>query len=294
MMPDTVAARLPAPLIQRCVADALSEDLGLAGDITSNATVPATAEAAAEIVARKPGIVAGLDVARAAFLALDPEAEFQPIVQDGDGVAGGAAMARVSGKARALLGAERVALNYLGRMSGIATLTRAYVDAIAGTGAKVVDTRKTTPGLRALEKYAVRCGGGQNHRTGLFDAVLIKDNHIVAAGGIARAIERARAHVGHMVKVEVEVDTIEQLEEALRHDVDAVLLDNMNEAQLRRCVGLVAGRVVTEASGGISIANARAIAATGVDLISVGALTHSAPVLDIGLDFQSPTAAARR
>jgi nicotinate-nucleotide pyrophosphorylase (carboxylating) len=184
-----------------------------------------------------------------------------------------------------MLGAERVALNFLGRLSGIATLTRAYVDAVAGTRAAIADTRKTTPGLRALEKYAVRCGGGRNHRVGLFDAILIKDNHIVAAGGLASAIERARQTAGHMVKIEVEVDTLDQLRDALGYRIDAVLLDNMAPAMLREAVTIVGGRVLLEASGGVSLDTVRAIAETGVDLISVGALTHSAPVLDLGLDM---------
>ena len=192
----------------------------------------------------------------------------------------------MSGRARALLTAERVALNFMGRMSGIATLTRAYVDRVAGTRAHIIDTRKTTPGLRAFEKYAVRAGGGMNHRVGLFDAILIKDNHIVAAGGVAAAIEAARARAGHMVKIEVEVDTFDQLDEVLKHEVDAVLLDNMTPDQLREAVHRVAGRAITEASGGVTLDTVRAIADSGVDLISSGALTHSAPVLDLGLDFE--------
>ena len=199
-------------------------------------------------------------------------------------------VAEISGNARALLSAERVALNYMGRMSGIATLTRQYVDLVRGTRASIVDTRKTTPGLRAFEKYAVRCGGGRNHRTGLFDAILIKDNHIVAAGGVAKAISAARAAAGHMVKVEVEVDTLEQLDIVLSHDVDAVLLDNMTPAELTKAVKRVDGKCLTEASGGVNLDTVRAIAQSGVDLISVGALTHSAAVLDLGLDFRQSRA----
>jgi nicotinate-nucleotide pyrophosphorylase (carboxylating) len=281
-----LAGALPAPLVARAVADALAEDLGLAGDVTTAATVPAAVRASAVVAARRPGVVAGLALAEAAFRALDTEVGFTPCVADGSTVAPGAVLARVKGAARALLTAERVALNFLGRLSGIATLTRSYVDAVAGTRATIVDTRKTTPGLRAFEKYAVRCGGGRNHRSGLFDAILIKDNHIAAAGGLAPAIERARAYAGHMIKIEVEVDTLVQLEEALRHAIDAVLLDNMSPAQLREAVGIVGGRIPTEASGGVDLDTVRAIAETGVDLISVGALTHSAPVLDLGLDFE--------
>lgn len=277
--------RLPKGLVARAVAEALAEDLGLAGDLTTDATVPAEATAVAVIAARQPGVLAGLDLAEAAFAELDPAVRFERLKDDGDRLAAGEAAARISGNARAILTGERVALNYLGRLSGIATLTRRYVDAITGTKAAIVDTRKTTPGLRALEKYAVRCGGGRNHRTGLFDAILIKDNHIVAAGGIEAAIVRARESAGHMVKLEIEVDTLEQLDRVLAHKVDAVLLDNMPPATLRAAVARVAGRALTEASGGVTLSTVRAIAETGVDLISIGALTHSAPVLDLGLDF---------
>lgn len=276
---------LPHTLVTAAVVAALAEDLGLQGDITTNATVAAETRAEAVIASRKAGVVAGLQLAEAAFKALDPGAKFETIAADGETVSAGAIIARVTGNARALLTAERVALNYTGRLSGIATLTRRYVEAVAGTNARIADTRKTTPGMRAFEKYAVRCGGGQNHRTGLFDAVLIKDNHIVAAGGLKAAIEAARAAAGHMVKIEVEVDTLEQLDEVLKHKVDAVLLDNMTTVQLKDAVKRVAGRCITEASGGVNLDTVAAIAATGVDMISVGALTHSAPVLDIGLDF---------
>jgi nicotinate-nucleotide pyrophosphorylase (carboxylating) len=282
-----VAWDVPGHLVEAAVRAALAEDMGLVGDITTSAIVPAAAMAAGVLVARRPGVIAGLPLAEAAFRALDPGVRFEALVGEGQPVAEGAAAARVSGRARALLSAERVALNFLGRLSGIATLTRRYVDAIAGTRARIIDTRKTTPGLRALEKYAVRAGGGMNHRTGLFDAVLIKDNHIVAAGGIGAAIEAARARVGHMVKIEVEVDTLDQLAQALQHRIDAVLLDNMTPDELREAVRMAAGRVLTEASGRVSLETVRAIAETGVDLISSGSLTHSAPVLDIGLDFET-------
>ena len=277
---------LPAALIDPAVASALAEDLGLAGDITTDSTISPAIKATAVFAVRKPGVIAGLDVAAAAFRQLDAATSFKKLVSDGARVDAGTVLARVSGSARTLLTGERVALNFLGRMSGIATLTQHYVDAIAGTPAHIIDTRKTTPGLRAFEKYAVRAGGGMNHRIGLFDAVLIKDNHIAVAGGIGAAIEAARARAGHMVKVEVEVDTLDQLKEALKHRIDAVLLDNMTPAQLAEAVRLVAGRVITEASGGVNLDTVRAVAEAGVDLISVGALTHSAPVLDIGLDIE--------
>lgn len=276
---------LPKHLIDRAITLALDEDLGLAGDLTTLATIDAVASAEASIVARKPGTIAGLDLAAAAFRVLDDAVVFSRVLGDGMAVEAGQTLATVTGNARALLSAERVALNYLGRLSGIATLTRRYCDAVTGTKARIVDTRKTTPGLRAFEKYAVRCGGGHNHRSGLFDAILIKDNHIVAAGGIGPAIARARSNAGHMVKIEVEVDDLAGLGEALAHQIDAVLLDNMDTVTLRKAVGIVKGRVLTEASGGVSLESVRAIAETGVDMISVGGLTHSAPVLDLGLDF---------
>lgn len=287
MKRDDFELRLLPTLVHRAVTDALAEDLGLAGDITTEATIPASARASAVIAARKPGVISGLDLAETAFRALDPACTFERVACDGSAVRAKAAFARVAGSARALLTAERVALNFMGRMSGIATLTRRYVEAIEGTRAKIVDTRKTTPGMRAFEKYAVRCGGGQNHRHGLFDAVLIKDNHIVAAGGLAPAIDAARTRAGHMVKIEVEVDSLEQLREVVRHKVDAVLLDNMSPGMLQKAVEIVEGRMITEASGGVSLETVRAIAESGVDLISVGALTHSAPVLDLGLDFEA-------
>jgi nicotinate-nucleotide pyrophosphorylase (carboxylating) len=278
---------LPVQLVDAAVRSALTEDLGLAGDITTNATVAADAVAEAVIATRRDGVVSGLQLAEAAFRALDPNVTFAIKAHDGARVAAGDIIVTVAGNARAILTAERVALNFMGRMSGIATLTRRYADAVSGTNAKIADTRKTTPGLRAFEKYAVRCGGGQNHRTGLFDAVLIKDNHIVAAGGLSKAVTLARAAAGHMVKIEVEVDTLDQLDDVLRHKVDAVLLDNMTPAQLKDAVKRVAGRCLTEASGGVNLDTVRAIAETGVDMISVGALTHSAPVLDLGLDFRA-------
>jgi nicotinate-nucleotide pyrophosphorylase (carboxylating) len=226
-----------------------------------------------------------LRLVEAAFRRLDPAIEFRVVAGDGDDVEAGAVVAEISGKTRALLAAERVALNYLGHLSGIATTTRAFAQAVRGTAARICCTRKTTPGLRAFEKYAVRMGGGVNHRFGLFDAVLIKDNHIAAAGGIGTAIELARRGAGHLVKIEVEVDRLEQLEEALRYPIDAVLLDNMSLDELRAAVALAGGRVVLEASGGVSLATVRAIAETGVTLISAGAVTHSSPTLDVGLDF---------
>lgn len=278
--------RLPQMLVEKAVAEALAEDLGEAGDITSVATVAPSARASGAIAARKPGIVAGLQVAEAAFRTLDENVAFEVLVRDGERVEPGQQIAHVAGNARALLTAERVALNFLGHMSGIATLTGAYVEKTSGTRAKIIDTRKTTPGLRALEKLAVRAGGGTNHRFGLFDAILIKDNHIIAAGGIGPALNKAREHAGHMVKVEIEVATLDELREALVHKPDAVLLDNMPVAALKAAVAEVAGRAITEASGGVNLETVRAIAETGIDLISVGALTHSAPVLDIGLDFK--------
>ncbi|AWJ86831.1 nicotinate-nucleotide diphosphorylase (carboxylating) (plasmid) [Azospirillum sp. TSH58] len=267
------------------VRAALAEDLGRAGDITTDSIVPADAVATARLAARKDGRVAGLEVALSAFRILDPAAELRVEHGDGRDVAPGATIATVTGRARALLTAERTALNILGRLSGIATATRALVREVEGTRARIVCTRKTTPGLRVLEKHAVRLGGGFNHRFGLDDAVLVKDNHIAVAGGIRPAVERVRAAIGHMVKVEVEVDTLDQLEELLTLPVDVVLLDNMDPQTLRRAVAMVDGRMVTEASGNVTLSTVRAIAEAGVDMISVGWLTHSAPNLDIGLDM---------
>jgi nicotinate-nucleotide pyrophosphorylase (carboxylating) len=230
-------------------------------------------------------VVAGLDLAETAFKSLDPDVRFTRVVADGGKVAAGGTIAKVAGSTRALLTGERTALNFLGRLSGIATLTASYVAEVEGTAAKIAETRKTTPGLRALEKYAVRAGGGINHRFGLYDAVLVKDNHIAAAGGLANALRMLRARIGHTVRIEVEVDTLNQLEETLRFPIDAVLLDNMDVSTLKKAVALVKGRVVTEASGGVTLENVGEIAKTGVDLISVGALTHSARSLDSSLEW---------
>ena len=277
-------APLPDLLIDPVVRAALAEDLGRAGDITALACIDADATLTATFGAREAGTIAGLDGARLAVLAMDPAAKFKARVADGDAVAAGAVLAKVTGNARALLSAERTALNLLGRLSGVATLTARYVAAVEGTKARITDTRKTTPGLRALEKYAVRCGGALNHRFGLDDAILIKDNHVAACGGVGEAIRRARAFAGHLVKVECEVDSLKQLAEALDAGPDVVMLDNFSLKNLRVAVGMAAGRVVLEASGGVTLETVRDIAETGVDVISVGALTHSASVLDIGLD----------
>lgn len=276
---------LPDLVIEPVVRTALAEDLGRAGDVTARACVPPDARLRAVFAVRREGRVAGLDCARLAVLTLDPTARFEPRLADGEDAGAGAVLAEVEGEARALLSAERTALNLLGRLSGVATATRAYVRAVAGTGARIADTRKTTPGLRALEKHAVLCGGGLNHRFGLDDAILIKDNHIAVCGGdVAEAVRRARAFAGHLMKVEVEVDGLDQLEAALAEGPDVVMLDNFSLGDLRRAVALTAGRAVLEASGGVSLETVRAIAETGVDVISVGALTHSAPALDVGLD----------
>ena len=268
------------------VRDALREDLGRAGDLTTDAIVPPGLRATGLVRARRVGRVAGLEVALSAFRILDPSVEVEIGQGDGADVEVGATLATVRGGAREMLSAERTALNLLGRLCGIATVTRDLVRAIAGSGARVVCTRKTTPLLRALEKYAVRAGGGSNHRFGLDDAVLIKDNHRVLAGGAAAAVEKARARAGHLVKIEVEVDDLDELEHLLELGVDAVLLDNMRPDELRRAVEIVAGRAITEASGGITPETAPAVAASGVDLISVGWLTHSAPALDVGFDLE--------
>jgi nicotinate-nucleotide pyrophosphorylase (carboxylating) len=275
---------IPDILVEPVVRMALAEDLGRAGDLTSEACVPEAARLSVAWVARRPGVLSGLSCARLSLHALAPEARFEALASDGDAIAPGQVLARSEAPARAVLSAERTGLNLMGRLSGIATLTRAYVDTVTGTGARITDTRKTTPGLRQLEKYAVRCGGGINHRFGLDDAILIKDNHVAACGGVRPALERARAAAGHLVKVEIEVDRLQQLEEALPLAPDVILLDNFSLADLRAAVALAAGRVTLEASGGVDLATVRAIAETGVQVISVGALTHSAPVLDIGLD----------
>jgi nicotinate-nucleotide pyrophosphorylase (carboxylating) len=278
-------APLPRLILEPLARAALAEDLGLAGDLTTQAIVPREVATQAHVVARKPGVIAGLDLAKLTFELVEPSVAFSAATSDGAAVEAGALIATVSGQAAAILTSERVALNFLGHLSGIATLTARYVAAVAGHKAQIACTRKTTPGLRALEKYAVRAGGGYNHRFGLDDAVLIKDNHIAVAGGVAPALRRAKQHVGHLVKIEVEVDSLDQLRQALAEGADAILLDNMTPAQLTEAVKIVAGRAITEASGGVSYDNVAAIAASGVDLISIGRLTHSAPTLDIGLDF---------
>jgi nicotinate-nucleotide pyrophosphorylase (carboxylating) len=275
---------LPDLLIEPVVRRALEEDLGRAGDLTAQACIPADARMIAVFAARVEGRIAGLDCARVALRLLDPHAAFEPVVKDGEDAGAGLPLARVEGNARAVLAAERTALNLMQRLSGIATLTRAYVCAVDGTGARIADTRKTTPGLRALEKHAVRCGGGLSHRMGLDDAILIKDNHLAVCGGIRPAMERARAAAGHLVKIELEVDSLAQLEEALPLKPDVILLDNFSLRDLKAAVRLAGGGVTLEASGGVSLTTVRSIADTGVDVISVGALTHSAPSLDIGLD----------
>ncbi|MUO77495.1 carboxylating nicotinate-nucleotide diphosphorylase [Agrobacterium vitis] len=276
---------LPRVIVEPLVRNALSEDLGLAGDITSMAVIPADHRSTVQIASRRDGVIAGLDASAIAFELVDPGLVMTCHVSDGTAVKAGDVLATISGSSRSLLTGERVALNFLGHLSGIATVTSQIVAAVSGTKAAVACTRKTTPGLRALEKYAVRLGGGMNHRFALYDAVLIKDNHIAIAGSVTQAILRARVGVGHMVKIEVEVDTLEQLHEAMEIGVDAVLLDNMTPEQLGGAVEIVAGRSITEASGGITPQTARAVAQSGVDLLSVGWITHSAPVLDIGLDF---------
>ena len=252
--------------------------------MTAQACIDAEARLTAVFATRQAGTVAGLACARLALAALDPTARFEAAAADGDHVPPGAVLARVEANARALLSAERTALNLLGRLSGIATLTAAYVDAVDGTGARIADTRKTTPGLRHLEKYAVRCGGGLNHRFGLDDAILIKDNHVAACGGVGQALSRARAAAGHLMKIEVEVDSLAQLEQALPHRPDVIMLDNFSLEDLKAAVGLAGGQAVLEASGGVNLRTVRGIAETGVQVISVGALTHSVSVLDIGLD----------
>lgn len=281
---------LPAPLSPLIVDDlvrmALIEDLGQAGDITSQATVPADRQAKAVFRAREAGVVAGTQFIEAAFRLVGPGAKVAILKADGAALAKGDLIADVSGSGRTILSGERVALNFLGRLCGIASETARYVAAVKGTKAAIVCTRKTTPGLRGPEKYAVRCGGGMNHRFGLDDAILIKDNHIAVAGGVKPALEAARAHAGHLVKIEIEVDTLDQLDAVLATDLaDVVMLDNMAPALMAEGVKRVAGRMKVEASGGVRLDTVRAIAESGVDMISVGALTHSVKVLDIGLDI---------
>ena len=281
--------RLPEVLIEPVVRLALAEDLGRAGDMTAMACIPENARMKAAFAARKPGVLAGIDCVRLAVLAMDPKASVDLRLRDGDAFDAGAMLAVVEADARAFLSAERTALNLVGRLSGVATLTRTYVEAVAGTKARIADTRKTTPGLRALEKHAVACGGGINHRFGLDDAILIKDNHVAVCGGVAEAVRRAKAFAPHLMKVEVEVDGLDQLDAVLAlidegAAPDVIMLDNFSLDDLRAAVARVAGRIVLEASGGVDLTTVRGIAETGVDVISVGALTHSAPVLDIGLD----------
>lgn len=284
----------PAHLVTEAVQAALTEDLGLAGDITTDALIPDDHRSAAMFAARESGCVAGLALAEGAFRLVDERLAFEPLVRDGARLRPGDIIAKVSGPTAAILKGERVALNFLCHLSGIATATSDYVAAVDGTRARIVCTRKTTPGLRAFEKYAVRAGGGHNHRFGLFDAVLIKDNHIAACGGIAPAIERARRMLGHLVKIEIEVDTLEQLDQALAYPIDAVLLDNMSLPELTEAVArakIAQPQILCEASGGVRLETVRAIAETGVDLISAGSLTHSCKALDIGLDYGGAEAA---
>jgi nicotinate-nucleotide pyrophosphorylase (carboxylating) len=288
-----VAARALAPLspviYEPIVRAALAEDFGLGGDITSDATIPAEMHARGSLVARRPGVLAGLDAAVFTFQVLDPDACIEAFARDGEQLDAGATIATVAARARALLGAERTALNLLSHLSGIATATARYVEACGNARCAIVETRKTLPGLRALEKYAVRVGGGANHRLRLDDAILIKDNHIAIAGGIARALDAAHARAGHLVKIEIEVDSLAQLDDVLAHPggVDYVLLDNFSCSDLGEAVRRVAGRAKLEASGGITLENVASVAASGVDIISIGALTHSVIALDIGLDIEA-------
>ena len=281
-------ARLPDIVVEPVVRLALAEDLGRAGDVTARACVPEDARFTGVLAARREGTIAGMDAARIAFGMMDPAGSFEALASDGQRVAPGAVLARIDGAARVVLAAERTALNLLGRLSGVATLTAAYVRAVEGTGARIADTRKTTPGLRALEKHAVLCGGGLNHRFGLDDAILIKDNHIAAAGGVAPAIERARARAPHTSRIEVEVGSLSQLEEALRAEADIVMLDNFSTSLVKEALAIVRLRKpppLVEVSGGITFERIAELSALGVDVISVGALTHSAPSADIALDI---------
>ncbi len=285
-MNDAPLIPLSPILYEPVVRRALEEDLGRAGDLTTDALIPMDAKAKAEIVARAPGRLAGLDIALAAFAMVDGSAQWRKHVEDGADMAAGQRLATVHGPARCLLTAERVALNLLGCLCGVATTTRLMAERVAAYRARIVCTRKTLPGLRALQKYAVRAGGGVNHRFGLDDAILIKDNHLALCADIGEAVRRARAYAGHTVMVEVEVDTLDQLRELLKTDADAVLLDNMPPGTLKEAVAMVAGRMTTEASGGVTPDTVAAVAASGVDYISAGFITHSAPNLDVGLDFQ--------
>jgi nicotinate-nucleotide pyrophosphorylase (carboxylating) len=274
-------------LFESAVRAALAEDLGRAGDITTVACIPAGRKAIAVLAPRKPGVICGLAVAEAAFRIVDPHVTFEYLAADGDYIeTPRTAVARISGDARAILTAERTALNFISHMSGVATATSKLVALTKHTKAKVICTRKTTPNLRALEKYAVRCGGGMNHRFGLDDAVLIKDNHIAVCGGIREALQAAKAYAGHMVKIEIEVDNLDQLKEVIAEGADVVLFDNMSPEDMRKGVEMIGGRMKTEASGGISAESAKAVAESGVDMLSSGALTHSSPILDIGLDIE--------
>lgn len=279
-----VVAPLPLVILEPLVRATLLEDLGRAGDITSDAVVPVSTRTMTRVVAREAGVLAGIDLARLSFQLMDQNLSFEAILRDGDALEPGSVIAEVRGPARAMLSAERTALNFLGHLSGVATLTSSIAKAIAPYGTKVTCTRKTLPGLRAVQKYAVRIGGGSNHRFGLDDAVLIKDNHVAIAGGITPAVQRARAYIGHLVKIELEVDTLEQLDEALALGVDVILLDNMSTEQLTEAVRRIDGRAISEASGGIAFDSVVDVAKTGVNRIAIGALTHSVKVLDIGLD----------
>ena len=273
--------------VEAAVNRSLEEDLGRAGDVTSIATVPEDTRGRAIVVARKPGVVSGLPWVDAAFRRLSPEMKIAATTRDGAAITAGAKLMTIEGNARAILSAERTALNFIGHMSGIATATAEFVKRIAHTKARIICTRKTTPGLRAVEKYAIRCGGGYNHRFGLDDAMLIKDNHIAVAGGISAVLKRAKQAAGHLVKIEIEVNSLEQLEEVLKVGLaDVVLIDNFDLDSMRRAVAMVAGRLIIEASGGITLASAAAIAETGVDYLSSGSLTHSVQNLDIGLDIE--------
>lgn len=274
----------PDVLIEPIVRAALAEDLGRAGDITAAACIPTGARMKADLVARREGRIAGMTCLRIAVIAMDPHARIEMLAADGQDVAAGQVLAVIDADARALLAAERTALNLIQRMSGIATLTRAYVRAVEGTNVNIVDTRKTTPGLRLLEKHAVRCGGGVNHRFGLDDAILIKDNHVAVCGGVGPALERARAEAGWLTPIEIEVDGLDQLAQAQAYEPEVIMLDNFSLEELREAVAMNNYRSKLEASGGVTLETVRAIADTGVDAISVGALTHSAPALDIALD----------
>jgi nicotinate-nucleotide pyrophosphorylase (carboxylating) len=269
-------------LLARIIELALAEDIHT-GDITTESVVTSSCKGRARIIAKEPMVVAGLHVARQVFLTVDPSLKFTPLAQEGEQVAVGALMAEVEGAAASLLTGERVALNFLQRLCGIATVTSHYVEAVKGTGARIVDTRKTTPGLRMLEKYAVRVGGGTNHRSGLYDGVLIKENHIAAAGGITEAVRRARQRIPHTIKVEVETETLDEVREAVSVGADIIMLDNMGISAMAEAVALIGGRALVEASGGMRLEQVRSVAETGVDIISVGALTHSARAMDISL-----------